>query len=51
VNLCHRLAELAELAAIDKDFQNVLLNIEVIIHDGGKLLPALGKMFKGLIHP
>src|SRR5215472_15511803 len=44
-----RLGKLAELGAIDKGFQNVLLNVEVVIHDGSKLLSQYGKMFDGFV--
>jgi hypothetical protein len=43
------LAELAELAAIDKGFENVLLNVEVVVDDGGKLLSKLGKLVDGFV--
>ena len=34
---------------MDKGFQNVLLNIEVVIDDGRELLPQYGKMFDGFV--
>jgi hypothetical protein len=40
---------LAELAAIDEGFQNVLLHVEVVVDDGGKLLAELGQMVDGLV--
>jgi len=43
------LAELAELAAIDKGFENVLLNVEVVVYDGGKLLSQFGKLVDGFV--
>lgn len=38
------LTELAELAAIDEGLQDVLLDIEVVVDDGGKLLSERGEM-------
>ena len=43
------LTELAKLAAIDEGFENVLLNVEVVVDDGGKLLPKLGKLVHGFV--
>ena len=43
------LAELAKLAAIDEGFQNVLLNVEVIVDDGGKFLSEFGEMVDGFV--
>src|ERR1700732_1843415 len=43
------LAELAKLAAIDEGFQDVLLNVEVVVGDGGKLGSELGKLVDGFV--
>jgi len=43
------LAELVKLAAIDEGFENVLLNVEVVVDDRGKLLPELGKLVDGFV--
>ena len=43
------LAELAKLAAINEGFENVLLNVEVVVDDGGKLLSELGKLMDGFV--
>ena len=43
------LAELAKLAAIDKGFENVLQNVEVVVDDGGKLLSKLEKLVDGFV--
>jgi hypothetical protein len=43
------LAELAKLAAIDEGFENVLLNVEVVVDDGGKLLLEFWKMVDGFV--
>jgi len=34
---------------MDKGFQNVLLNVEVVIDDGRKLLSQYGEMFDGFV--
>ena len=36
------LSELAQLSTIHEGFQDVLLHLLVLIHDGGKLLSQLG---------
>ena len=43
------LAELAKLAAIDEGFENVLLHVEVVVDDGGKLLSEFWKMVDGFV--
>lgn len=42
------LSELAELATIQKGFQDILLNIEVTVVDGGQFFSKLGQMVDGL---
>jgi len=43
------LAELVKLATIDEGFENVLLNVEVVVDDGGKLLSKFGKLVDGFV--
>ena len=43
------LAEFPQLAAIDEGFQNVLLNLQVVVGDGGRFLSELGKMVDGFV--
>jgi hypothetical protein len=43
------LAELAQLATIDEGFQNVRLNVEVVVDDGGKFLSEFGKVVDGFV--
>lgn len=42
------LAEPAQLAAVDKGFQDVLLDVEIIIHDGGEFVAQFREMGDGL---
>ena len=41
--------ESAKLATIDEGFENVLLNVEVVVDDGGKLLSKFGKLVDGFV--
>ena len=43
------LGELAELPAIHEGLQDVLLDVEVVVDDGGKLGAQCGEMFDGLL--
>ena len=43
------LAELPELAAIDEGFQNVLLDIVIVVDDGRKLGSKFGQMVDGFV--
>ena len=43
------LAEFAQLAAIDEGFQNVLLNVEVVIDNRGKFSPEFWKMVDSFV--
>jgi hypothetical protein len=43
------LAELPELAAIDEGFQNVLLDIGIVVDDGRKLGSKFGQVFEPML--
>ena len=43
------LAELPELAAINEGFQNVLLDIVIVVDDGRKLGSKFGQVFDGFV--
>src|SRR5260370_2033550 len=44
------LAEVSQLAAIEEGFQDVLLNIQVVVNNRGELLAEFWKMVDGLFH-
>ena len=44
------LAEVPQLTAIEEGFQDVLLNIQIVVNNRGKLLTELRKMVNGLFH-
>src|SRR5260370_24985036 len=44
------LAQSSQLATIDEGFQNVLLDIQVVVHNGGKLLAEVWEVVDGFFH-
>ena len=44
------LAEVPQLTAIDEGFQDVLLNIQIVVHNRGELLTELRKVVNGFFH-
>jgi hypothetical protein len=44
------LAEVPQLAAIEGGFQDVLLNIQIVVDNGRKLVAEFGEMVDGPVH-
>ena len=45
------LCQVMELASVNKAFQDILLNIKIVVANGGELVSQLGEVFDGLFDP